>query len=121
VPEEITTAEQARAVYLRAAKLHESGDFLGAIALYNKLVNLGLTNLILDRAGINIHNVRKHRALAYLKSGQFAEAEQEFKDLQAVFRSVLGGQYTDSQYKYWELLARYKGDKKKAMDELLKL
>lgn len=113
---QIATSEQARVIYHQANVLYERGDFRGAIALYEKLLDASIAAMRL----INPYEVRKALAMAYCKVGRFAEAEQELKRLLAVLSSH-GGSVASSQVMYWYLVARYKGDEKKAMDEWLKL
>ena len=113
---QISTSEQALAIYRQAHVLYEKGDFRGAIALYDKLLQASIVTL----RGVNPYEVRKVRAMAYCKVGRFAEAEMELKRLLAVLRSH-GASVASSQVMYWYLVARYKGDEKKAMDEWLKL
>jgi tetratricopeptide (TPR) repeat protein len=110
--ERITTIEQARATYQQADASYKKGDFNGAIALYDKLLDtpLGL---------LNPYEVRKVRAMAYCNAGRFSEAEEELKQLLDVLISY-GGSTSSSSVRYWYLVARYKGDKKRAMDEFVK-
>jgi tetratricopeptide (TPR) repeat protein len=113
------TGEEAQALYRQAFKVYNAGEFPKAISLYNKLLEGERRNpSLLGSVGINIFEVRKFRAISFCKSGRYAEAENELKDLQAVV-----GQYggRSSQMKYWELVAHHKGDAKKAMDEWITL
>ena len=111
--EQITTAEQARVIYRKADALYKKGDFSGAIVLYDRLLK-ALPGLI------NPYEVRQARAMAYCKTGRFAEAEQELKQLLNVLESH-GATIASSQVMYWYLVARYQGDTKKAMDDFIKL
>ena len=110
--ERITTIEQARAAYQQADALYKKGDFDSAIVFYDKLLDAtpGL---------VNPFEVRKVRAMAYCNVGRFDEAEQELKQLLDVLISY-GGSTSSSSVRYWYLVACYKGDKKKAMDEFIK-
>ena len=108
--EQITTLEQAKAVLHEADVLYERGDFAGAMVLYDKLLEQGL---------VNPYIVRKARAIVYCKAGQFSKAEQELKQLLEVL-SRYGPVSATSSTRYWYLVARNKGDEKKAMDEFLK-
>jgi len=110
---QIATPEQARATYDQANVLYERGDFSGAIVLYDYLLDAppGL---------VNSYEVRKIRAMAYCKVGRFPEAEQELKQLLDILRHH-GAPVANSQVMYWYLVARCKGDEKKAMDKFLKL
>ena len=114
--EQISTPEQARAVYRQANALYEAGDFVEAIVLYDKLVEADVSVTV----AVNQFEVRKARAMAYCKVGRFDEAEQEFKRLLVILKSQ-SGSGAGSQVMYWLLVARHKGDEKKAMDEWLKL
>lgn len=111
---QIVTAEQARAIYHQADVLYERGDFPAAIMLYDKLLEAppGL---------VNPYEVRKVRAMAYCKVGRFSEAEQELKQLLDVLMSYGGTSASSSSVGYWYLVARYKGDEKKAMDKFVKM
>lgn len=109
---QIASSEQARAIHRQAKALYESGDYPGAIVLYDRLLEAppGL---------VNPYEVRQARAMAYCKVGRFAEAEQELNQLLHVLTSR-GAGGPSSPVRYWHLVARYKGDEKKAMDEFLK-
>ena len=110
--EQITTLEQAKAVLHEADVLYERGDFAGAMVLYDKLLEGGL---------VNPYIVRKARAIICCKAGQilFCKAEQELKQLLEVLNRY-GPVSATSSTRYWYLVARNKGDEKKAMDEFLK-
>lgn len=69
---------------------------------------------------INPHDIRKVRAMAYCKAGQFMEAEEELKQLFDVLKSH-GASVTNSPVIYWYQVARYRGDEKKALDEFRKM
>jgi ribosomal protein L40E len=109
--EQIATTNQAQAIYHQADVLYKRGDFPRAIALYDKLLEAGLANP---------YEVRKGRAMACCKAGRFSEAEQELKQLLEVLKSH-GAPVASSQVMYWYLVAHYKGDEKKAMDEFVRL
>ena len=113
---QISTSEQARAAYRQATVLYDSGDFPGAIVLYDKLLRVSVSAAL----GVNPYEVRKARPIAYCKVGRFDEAEYDLKRLLDVLKSH-GGSGSSSQVMYWYLVARHKGDEKKAMDEWLKL
>jgi len=112
--ERINTVEQARAIYDKAQRLYKKGDFLGAIALYDELLAKAPIGMV------NPYMVRKVRAIACCEAGRFAEAEQELNELLGVLMSG-GSSASSSSVRYWYLVARYKGDKKKAMDEFVKV
>jgi hypothetical protein len=62
----------------------------------------------------------KQQAIADCKAGRFDEAEQSLSHLLGVLRQY-GAPVEDSPVMYWYLVARYKGDEKKAMAEFTQL
>ncbi len=109
--ERITSHEQALAIYRQATELYEKGDFEGAISLYDELLQA-------PPWLINPYEVRKVRAMAYCKVERFEEAEQELEDLMNVL-SRFGEPSSGSQVRYWYLMAKYRGDQKRVMEEIL--
>jgi len=107
------TVEEVRTALRLAGELYQKGDFIGAIAVYDRLVEA-------PPWLVNRYMVRLERAKAYCKVGRFEEAERELEDLMNVLRQF-GEPSSTSTTRYWYLVARYKGDEKKAMDEVLRM
>lgn len=114
LPKEITTIEQSRTAYRLANAFYDKGDHHRAIAIYDRLLSGSTAGLI------NPYDVRKSRAMAYCKVGRFGEAEEELTQLLDVLKSH-GAPVTSSQVMYWYLVARYRGDESKAVNEFVNM
>lgn len=68
----------------------------------------------------NRYEAIKDQAIANCKSGRYVEAEEALEKLLEVLKSF-GSPLANSPTMYWYLVARHRGDEKKAMDEFLKL
>jgi hypothetical protein len=73
-----------------------------------------------SRSQMGTYDDRQSRAVADCKAGRFVEAERELEELLNVLKG--GGIAVEStRTMYWYLVAKYKGDEKKAMDEFVQL
>lgn len=68
----------------------------------------------------NRYELLKQQAIENCKAGRYDEAEEALSSLIEILKQQ-GAPLENSQTMYWYLLARYKGDEKKAMDEFMKL
>jgi hypothetical protein len=68
----------------------------------------------------NRYELLKQRAIEDCKAGRFLEAEEALSILIDILKQQ-GAPLASSPTMYWYLIARCKGDEKKAMDEFLKL
>lgn len=106
----ITTPEEANATWKQANEFYDKGDFQAAIQLY--------TMLLESEVGVDRLAIKEARAMACCKVGLYEQAERdlgELLDMLRRFRPDVSG----SRVMYWYLVARYRGDEKKAMDEWL--
>lgn len=111
-PERITTTDEAKVVSGSANVLYDEGAYTQAIHLYDKVLNEA-TWLA------NPWIVKEWRAKAYCKAARFEEAERDLRELLDVLEK--GRRVNNSKVMYWYLVARYKGDEKKAMSEFVNL
>jgi hypothetical protein len=68
----------------------------------------------------NLYELLKQKAIEDCKAGRFIEAGEKLSSLIDVLKQQ-GAPLASSPTMYWYLVARHKGDEKKAMDEFLKL
>ncbi|HUV02293.1 MAG TPA: tetratricopeptide repeat protein [Desulfobacteria bacterium] len=113
---EIASIEDAETVAKRATAFHEKGDYADAIKYYTQLLNA-------PQGFVDRYAVLQERGMAFCENGNFNEAERDLEEvLQVLGSDDYGGDISkDSQAMYWLMVARHKGDKKKAMDEFVKL
>jgi predicted Zn-dependent protease len=113
----ITTKQEAYAVACHVDVLKERENYADAILLLDKLVAAprGLIN--------DPYALRASRAKVLCKVGRFQEAERECKELLQVLRRFPGGETVAKgcDTMFWYLVARHKGDTKKAMAEFGRL
>lgn len=114
---DIASIEDAEAVAKRALHFHIKGDYVTAIKYYTHLLNAPQSSLV------NRYGLLQERGIAFCENGNFKEAERDLEEVLQLLRrdDCIGDTSKDSQAMYWLLVARYKGDKKKAMDEFVKL
>jgi tetratricopeptide (TPR) repeat protein len=101
----------------RAGDCYDNGEFDKAIELYDQV--LDVYNPVRD-LNVNPYMVKEDRARAYCKVGRFEDAE---RDLSALLDMIerRTGRSSSSGMMFWLLVARYKGDEKKAMSDYIRM
>jgi tetratricopeptide (TPR) repeat protein len=107
------TGNDVRTLLQTASECYDREQYEGAIELYDRVIDA-------NDLGVNTYMVQEHRAMAYCKVGRFEEAERELS-LLADMIEAKGGRLASSKVMFWLLVARHKGDEKKAMSEFIAL
>ncbi|OHB73705.1 MAG: hypothetical protein A2V70_13950 [Planctomycetes bacterium RBG_13_63_9] len=113
----ITNKDEAYAVACHLDVLEKVQEYEAMASLLDKLA-CAPEGLILDR-----HELRAMRVRVLCKVGRFEEAERESHALIEVLQRFPGGTTVanNSNTMFWHLVARHRGDTKRAMSEFAKL
>lgn len=107
----VLSKEQLRQLLIEADELCDKSRFDEAVAIYQKVA---------DSGEVNCYDVKQMMLKPLCEAGHFAQAEALAEELLGVLRQG-GAPVNSSRAMYWYLLAKHKGDKRRAMDDFVKM
>ena len=122
LPEQISDKNNLQIAFDQIEILNDCEAYEKVIKIYDRILNE------YPRFAINEFDIRRDRAIAYCHVERYEEAERELSEVISTveesiirqgFGAMLGNKKSNSHY--WLLVARFKGNTDKAMNEFMRL
>ncbi len=111
INEPLETAEEINIASQRAHQLWLDKKYKEALSLYDLLL------ASLAKKSQPLYKIRERRAMVLCKLDRHIEAESEFQDIISTVERYAGRMSRSGNIFYWRLVAKYRGDEKRAMEE----